>query len=472
MGKFVDLPLKTKLFKNLDEAAITASYAALEGAFINEAGGVSRFPGLKTFAEFGNASPVYLGKINNDMVAVSGDGKVRRLDKSANVQLIPGPAVLGGKRVTFARDKSALYMAAGSRIIALNGENLSVLSDNAPEATHVGILNSFVLANEVETGFFHNSNAGAPSVWSDLDIFAADTKPDNVSGLLITDFGELIIYGPESIEQYDRLIGGDVPFTRRWSVGDGISEPYTATSADNAMWGLNQNYEFCRYSGQSGTVVSSDIEKDIVSKYDLSHIDSFDNAWASPVRMRGQPFIVLQFPQATNDYGSRGLTYALDVRQSKMCQLYGWDDVQKIPAIWPGVSVLNIWGRTYIGGYGKVYELPANVYSIDGKVCRFYARTAHYAEMGLIRIDSIRMTMKRGVGDYTKSPKFGMRVNRDGTGFRSWQWLEMGKAGENEFVLYFKDQGAADTWQFEFMVTDDCSVEIRKMEAEVTPLVR
>src|SRR5262249_37525036 len=152
------------------------------------------------------------------------------------------------------------------------------------------------------------------------------TKPDNVTGLLVTDFGELMVYGPESIEQYDRLIGGDVPFTRRWSVGDGISEPDTAVYADNAMWGLNQNYEFTRYSGQTGQASSEDVQKDILAKYSAAHLDSFDNAWAAPMHIKGQQFIILQFPQATNDYGNPGVTYAIDVRQSKWFQLYGWDD--------------------------------------------------------------------------------------------------------------------------------------------------
>lgn len=472
MGKFTEIPIKTELFKNLDEAALTSSYAALEGAFINEAGGITRFPGLTTFADFGNASPVYLGKMNNDMIAVTGDGKVRRIDKKANVKALPGPPVLGRRRVTFGQGTSSLYLAAGSRIIDCDGEKLEVLSDDAPNATHVAVLNNYVLANEVETQFFHNSGAGAPRSWDGLDIFAADTKPDNVTCMIVTDFGELIVGGPDSIEQYERLTGGDAPFARRWSIGDGISEPDTLIYEDNAFWALNKAYEFSRYSGQSGQVVSSEIEKDILSKYDLSHVDSFDNAWAAGLHVKGQTFIVLQFPSATNDYGSLGITYALDVRQSKIFQLYGWDDVQKIPAVWPGVSILNMWGRTYVGGHGRVYELPANGYSIDNKVCRFYARTAHYANLGLIRVDSIRVTLKRGVGSYTASPKFGMRVNRDDNGFGQWQWLEMGKSGDKDFVLYFADQGDGDTWQFEFLVTDDCPLEIRKIEAEVTPLVR
>lgn len=472
MGKFVDLPIGSKLFKNLDESALTSTYAALENAIINEASGITRLPGMKLFADFGGASPVYLGSINNDLMATTADGKVRRLNRNGGVTDIPGSPVLGGRRVMYAPDRSFLYMAAGSQIIAYDGVTLSVLSDDAPNASHIGVINSYVIANEVETQFWHNSNAGVPTVWSGLDIFVADSKPDNITTLLVTDFGEIIVAGPTSIEQYERLIGGSAPFIRRWAVGDGISEPGTLIFADNAVWGLNQNHEFTRYSGQTGQVVSGDIEKDILGKYSMQHIDTFDDAWAAPIFIKGQTFILLQFPKAANDYGSLGITYLLDVRQNKCAQLYGWDDVNKLPAIWPGISVLRLWGRVYIGGYGKIYELTEDAYTIDGQIMRLYARTAHYNELGLIRIDSMRITLKRGTGTYTEAPHLAMRVNRDGEGFGNWQLIDLGLAGNNLFMGYFGEQGDGYTWQFEFMVTDDCPIEIRKIEAETTPLVR
>lgn len=478
MGKFTDLPISTKLFKNLDEESLTASFAAMENAFITEAGGISRFPGMRVFKDFGNGAPVYLGSINNDMISVSSDGNSHRLDKTANSSAIPGAQVLGGRRVIFTKDKSNLYMAAGSQIIAYDGEKNTVLSDDAPNASHVAAINSFLIANEVETQLWFNSGAADPRTWDGQDVFAADAKPDNVTALIITDFNEIIAAGPESIQQYDRLVGGTSPFILRWSVGDGVSEPYTTIFADNAVWALNQAHEFCRYSGQTGAVQSGDVGRDIASKFNVAHNDTFDNAWAAPIYANGENFIILQLPTATNDYGSKGITYLFDIRQNKACQLYGWDDDKKLPNLWPGVSILKLWGRTYIGGYGKIYELTDNVdkkptdYSIDNEKMRMYLRTAHYSDLGLIRIDSVKVTMKRGKGQFGSKPRIGMRVNRDDRGFGLWQWMELGESGHNNMVLYFGDQGEGDTWQFEFLITDDIQVEIRKIEAEVTPIVR
>lgn len=472
MGKFVELPIGSKLFKNLDPAALTSTFTALENALVNEAGGLTRLPGMVEFSDLGHKEPVYLSTLHNDMIACSGDGNVIRLDKNANKDTIPGPQVLGGKRVIFTADSSNLYMTAGSRIIGYDGSQLAVISKDAPLASHIGFSNNYLLANEVDTQFFFNSNAGDTSAWDGLDVFIADAKPDNVTAILITDFNEIIVAGPDSIEQYDRLIGGTAPFVRRWSVGDGISEPYTLIFADNAAWALNQFHEFSRYSGQTGQIVSGDIAKDILTKYTAESLDNFMDAWAASLRIKGQTFILLQFPKASNDYGGNGITYLLDIRQSKFCQLYGWDTKMGIPALWPGVSILSLWGKTFIGGYGKIYRITDDAYNIDGDPMRFYVKSAHYNELGLIRIDSIRVTIKRGVGTYETAPKLAMRINRDDQGFGKWQYIDLGKSGNNHFVAYFGDQGEADTWQFEFAVTDDCPIEIRKIEAETTPLVR
>lgn len=472
MGKFNELPISTKLFKNIDESALTDSYAALENAFITEAGGVTRFPGLKTFVDFGNKAPIYLGTIHQDLIAVGGDGRVRHVNKNGNFKIPPGPQVLGGRRVIFDHDKSNTYMAAGAQIIAYDGSALTVLSDSAPNATHVGCINSFVIANEVNSERFFYSDAGDPRTWEGINVFSATARPDDITAMVVTDFNEIIVAGLDSIEQFNPLLGGTVPFIRQWAIGDGLSEPYTFCFLDNAVWGLNKLHEFTRFSGQSGQVMSGDIGKDIADKFIIKHNGSFEDAWASPLIIKGQAFALLQLPKAKNNYGSLGVTYLLDIRKNKYCELYGWDNVLQLPALWPGVSVQKIWGRTYIGGYGKIYELTENAYNIAGDVSRLYARTAPYSEMGLIRIDSMRVTMKRGVGNYTKDPKLAMRVNRDGRGFGRWQFINMGKAGDNNFMGFFGDQGDGYTWQFEFMVTDDCDVEIRKIEAETTSMVR
>lgn len=472
MARWRDIPLNKKLFKNVDEAALTNSYAALQNCFVTEAGGLSRFPGLKPFCVVGGNAPIYLDKLNNDLIAVGGDGRTYRIDRTGNSTQIPGTPVLGGRRVIFARTKSSLAMAAGQQIIECDGKKNEALSKDAPLSTHVGWIDNYLLAVEANSGRFQHSKVNEMRTWDALDTFAADGRPDNINAMLITPFNEILMTGEDSIEQFERYVGGDVPFFRRWSVGDGVIEPYTLCHADNAAWGINGKYEFSRFSGQTSSSASDDIGMNLEHIYKENNLEALNRAWAVPVNVKGQKFIILQIPDAINDYGGKGVTFCYDLRQNFWCELTGWDDVNQVPAIWPGVSVFQLWGKVFVGGRGKIYELTDTIHNNDGKIQRMYGRTAHFDDLGPSRIDRVRLVCKRGVGSYTSSPKIAMRVNPDNKGFGRYQMKELGLTGQGDFIIEFGAQGMANTWQFEFMITDDCPVELRRLQVDATAVAR
>lgn len=471
-NELISIPLATKLFQNIDESALTEAFAAQENCYVTEAGGVSRFPGLKLFADLGGSSPIYLSEFNNYMMAVNHGGETVRLDQNAVPTKILGTPVLGGRRVTFSALKDRLLMAAGSQIIAFDGEKNSVLAGNAPLATHIGSIDNFVLANEYGSDRFFYSNAGDPFTWSDLDVFAATTQPDDISAMLVTPFGEILVAGSRSVEQYERLLTGTTPFYRRWALGNGISEPYTLCFDDNAAWVLNAKYEFTRMSGQIGQSTSEDIGQTLQGIYGMSHLESHEDAWAAPMNVGGQKWLIFQSPKAMNKYGNLGVTYAIDIRASKWCELFGWDAAGFEPQIWPGVSIAKVWGKTFVGGYGKIYQADSMTYNNDGLIQRMYIRTPDYSENGIIRINRLLVWAKRGVGSNTKNPTLMMRSNQDGKGFGRWQKQSLGRAGDNQFFIQFGAQGIAHTWQFEFMVTDDCEIELRDIKADITKITR
>lgn len=468
----IAIPIGTKLFQNVDEAALNQGFAAQENCYVNEQGGITRFPGLKLFADLGNASPIFIEEFNSYMVAVNQGGETVRLDQNANVTPVLGPPVLGGRRISFSALKDRLLMAAGSQIIAFDGLTNAVLAPNAPLATHIGSIDNFVLANEYGSDRFFYSNAGDEYTWNDLDVFAATTQPDDVSALLVTPFGEILVCGTKSVEQFERLLTGTTPFYRRWALGSGISEPYTLCFNDNATWALNYKYEFTRMSGQIGQSVSEDIGQPLQGAYSMSHLESHEGAWAMPLNVGGQKFIIFQSPFAINKYGTKGITYGLDIKGSKWCELFGWDPSANQPVIWPGVSVAKVWGKTFVGGYGKIYIADPGTYDNNTNVQRMYFRTPEFIEGGKIRINRLLIWAKRGVGSYTQNPVLMMRSNQDGKGFGHWQQQKFGLTGDNQMFMQFGAQGTAYSWQFEFMVTDACEIEIREIKADVTKMTR
>ena len=472
MGELVDIELNKKLFKNADEDAITSTFSALENCFVTEANGLSRFPGLLEFADFGNDAEMHMGKFNNDMIAVGTDGRTFRVDTQGEFQEIFGPPVLGGDRVSFAKSRNGLFMTGGAQIIKYDGLKNSILSKDAPLSSFVGFIDGYLLAVEKESGRFQHSELDSFASWLGVNTFAVDGAPDDINAMLITPFNEILFTGEESVEQYERYVGGTAPFFRRWSTGDGISEPWTLCYADNAAWGLNSNYEFVRLSGQTSQTVSDDIQKEIEYRYSTNNLGSMNRAWAAPINIKGQKFIVFQSPEATNNYGTKGFTGIFDIRRGQWFEINGWDDQNGVPALWPGRSVFNIWGKTFVGGEGKIYQLSNETYNNDGAVQRAYVKTAHFDTLGSMRVDSVRMTIKRGVGSYTTSPKIMFRTNPDNKGFGNLQYRELGKTGAGEMVIEFGGQGIADTWQFEIAITDSCPFELRRLQCEVTKVDR
>ena len=472
MSELIDIELNKKLFKNVDESMLTTTFSALENCFVTESNGLSRFPGLKPFCNFGGKAEFHMNRYGNDMIAVGTDGRSYRVNPEAGTEKISGPFVLGGKRTSFARTRDGLIMAAGAQAINFDGNKNSVLSKNAPLTSFVGYIDGYVLAVENNSGRFQHCKLNKTREWDAEDTFAVDGSPDNIGAMIITPFNEILFSGEESTEQYERYVGGPVPFFRRFAIAEGISEPWTLCYADNAAWGLNARHEFVRISGQTSQSVGDDIQKDIEERYGMSNIGALDKAWASPLFIKGQKFILFQAPVAVNKYGTRGVTLIYDIRRGQWSEIFGWNNELGVPDNWPGRSVFQIWGKTFIGGEGQIYEMSNDVYNNAGMVQRAYVRTAHFDTLGAMRIDAIRMTIKRGPLGQKADPVIMLRTNPDNQGFGNIQYESLGTAGQRDFVIEFGAQGIADTWQFEISVSDDVPFELRRLQASVSKVKR
>ena len=75
--EWLDLPLSQPLFDQGNEDAVVGYTTALENAFHNKLGGVTRFPGLRRFAQIGaSAHRIYLSDFNDDLMATDDKGQV------------------------------------------------------------------------------------------------------------------------------------------------------------------------------------------------------------------------------------------------------------------------------------------------------------------------------------------------------------------------------------------------------------
>lgn len=464
------LPLNKPLFANLDEDAVVGFQTAIENGYLNDLGGHSRFPGMTLRADLGGNARVYLNDFNGDLIAADSKGKVRRIDRSFNVTDITGVPVAGGRRVVFAKSDRDLLMAAGGPIVRLRDTTTELLSGDAPLATHVAWIDNFTIAVEIDSGRFFHSGAGTPDQWDPLDTFAADGDPDNINALLVTPFRELILGGENSIEQFERSDNPDVPFARRWAMGaGGVKLPYAIVFADSALWTINNRTELVKLVGQVPQVASNEIGRLLES------IDDWSDAWIGgypdrPLHTVGQKFLLLQAPNATNAYGSKGITLCFDYRAGRFSSLYGWDRDAAAPSRWPAWSHWTLWDRVFVGGEGKIFELDPATYRNGDDIQRWLVRTSHLAKGNAARLNALRLRLRRGLGTSSTASTIRVRASRDGRPFGPWINRTLGKAGERLQFIEFGSFGVASTFQFEISSNDNCPIDLMGAEVRTEPV--
>ncbi len=467
MARWENVRFDTRMVRNLDEALLATGLASVENAIYNEAGGHSRFPGLKRFVDI-PCQRAYLHDFRNDLIVVTDRGSAYRVDRDGRVQNVTKAPISGGKRSIFAKTEDEMLIAAGGPIVRLGRDQTEILSEQAPDTTHVCYIDGYVVAIESFSGRAHASKPGEYRVFDPLDIFTAEAKPDDATAAVVTPYGELLICGVDSIEQFETIPNGTLPFGRRWSSGEGLAEPYTLCSTVQGNYGVNNKTEFVRWNGQTSSSQSEDM--DLM----LERIDDWTDAWATEILIKGQKLILLQAPFATNSYQTKGITLLLDYVKKKWSLLYGWDQKNALPARWPGWSYHQLWKRHFIGVPGGVAELDEKVFDNLGVVMPMLARTGHYDGWGRSRVDDLEIRLRRGVWPSGTEPQgkdeplFGIRCNRDNMGFTNWTWRRLGRFGQRDMTIRLGGFGCADTWQFEIAFTDPAISEFVGVRALVT----
>jgi hypothetical protein len=461
---WIPLPLDKGLFANSDPDVVVGYQTAIENGFVNELGGHTRFPGLEVFAELGDNGRVYLSDFEGDLVAATSKGQVYRVGRNGSVTACTGVPVAGGRRVIAAPTNQEMLFAAGGPIVRLRGKKTENLSDAAPNSAYIGYIDGYVLAAALNSQFCFYSNPGAIDQWPALNTLAADSNADNINCLLIDPFREIQIGGAKKFEQWERLTTGSTPFFRRWAIGDGAKLAYCILFADNAIWTINSRGELVRFSGQVSANAGGEIG------LLLESIDDWTDAWMGgypiePLHVIGQKFILIQAPNATNEYGTKGVTICYDYRSKKFFTLYGFDPKQGLPTRWPGWSHWPLWGDVFVGGEGKIYRLTTDTYTNDGVLQRWLVRTAHISQGDMMQIKNFRLQLKRGLGTHGQpEPRVAVRCRRDAGPFGPWNYRDLGQPGKNIQFKQWGSFGTATTFMFEIMCSDNVPIDLVKAE--------
>lgn len=450
----------------VDESILLRNLPALENMVLAKDGQHVRFPGDVAFAEL-PGTRTYLYEYQGNLIAVTNEGRFYRVDGAGNMADVTGVPLSGPGRPTFSETEDFMIAAQGAAILKLAGATTEVLSPLAPDTTHIAFIDGFIAAPIVNSMNWNHNEAGDYADWNPLDVFSAESSPDAITAMVKTPYNELLFAGPKSVEQWERG-SGSATFAFRYATGAaGVRAPYTLVATERGNFAVNGRLEFAKFTTQGALPASTDIA------VQLQKVDDWREAWATEIRIKARTFILLQIPRATNPYGTSGLCFLFDLDTGTWTNLYGWDNALGLPMAYAAWSYAFCFDRHFIGVAGGIRELKLDSFQTMGGILRCLARTPHMGDWGPSRVEDVKLRFKRGLSPSGTTPKkIGLRCSRDGGAMGRWVWRDFGLYGNRETVIHFGSFGIADTWQFEYQVTDNIDVELIGGQAYVTELQR
>ncbi len=400
------LPIKTPIYQNIDEMALSQFSPALIDGYMDEEGNTHRRPGLSLLVDLGTGAKVdglYWWKKQGYAIAVSG-GKVFKITASdgTNTDITGAGAMVTGTRVSFTEDATYAFMANGGKIQHYNnaGTATQMVDADCPTAvTQLGWHDQYLLCNNVGTGQMHYSDLNNSISWSALSFVNAESMPDNILSIN-TAWREILLLGESSAEIF--WDDGTNPFSRLEGAYTerGCSAAYSTAFFDNTWQWLDHTRRFVRIDGRVPQVISTPFDKTIQG------LSTISDAMSDILEVDGRTFWIISFPTDEK-------TYVYDYALKLWYEWSYWDTVGAVYQRWLGncVCYAKGWNKHLVGSRidGKIYTASTSVYTDNGNTIRTLRRTAHvdYDTMARKRSNALYSRVKRGTGISTASEVTG-----------------------------------------------------------------
>jgi hypothetical protein len=373
------IEIHTGLNKSAEEVGLSSSAAALHNCFVDVVDNhivVNRRPGLKAFCDLGEAASVdglYWWETQEKMVAYC-NGKAFTIDDSSGSKTeLTGSVLTAGKRVISDDNRTNVYAADQGVISKLTTSAIAALADgDAPQtASHLAFLDTYLLANNLNTNECHRSEVGTPDTW-ESNYFSAEAKEDNIKAILAEN-QELYLLGQRTLEvwhdtgassPFERLPGGYVPS----GTIAGYTFKWCADPVNTLVW-LDNTKSLVALNGRMPQSLSGALDRYLQQDgYVLS------DAAGDYFKTVGHPFYALHLP--TQDE-----TAVYDFKSGLWQNWSYYNSVSGDFERWRGncVALAPAWGKLLVGdrANGKVYTLDQETYQDNSDTIKFLVRTGH-----------------------------------------------------------------------------------------------
>lgn len=329
----------------------------------------------------------------------------------------------------------------------------------------VTFMDTYFLYNQPGTQSMYASQINDGSSYNSLDTASAESKADDLTGLLM-DSEELVAFGKKTIEfWYDAGNATGFPFSRRPGeyMNVGCSAKLSILSIDNMVLFLDHRRYVSALTSTSGlTVVSTPSLNAELAEYSVT-----SDAQAYEFSENGQLMYVLVFP-------TEGKVWAYDILTKHWHERHEW-----ISGVWSRHCVnvctkYNDQGIYIAGDYlnGNLYVYHKDYKTNNSNVIRRYFTTPYlYNQDSLLGVNSLYLHGEFGKGLTTgqgDDPQIMMRYSADGGyGWSNELWETLGALGNyNQRVKWYR-LGTQREYMFEFVITDPIDFSISQLGLDV-----
>jgi hypothetical protein len=452
---FVKLPISSATYLNVNKESLTVEGAQLLDGYVTEKGASKRRHGSTQFVDLGTGFPVeglFYWQDKDLMFAVS-NKTLYKVEENGTATSLAGDLLTGLSKPTFVVVRNKLFVTDGGKPIYTNGtDNAAFLTDaDAPtEASHVAVLDNYLLANSVTNGTVLFSDPLDPLVQSASDFFSPDAVSDTLQAIGATQ-REILLLGSESLEFYRN--DGSTPFS------------------------ANPNRLIGKGTLAKNTKVENGVLKVVSTPYDqeIREMTTVDDAFAYDMRVDGRGFYVLSFP--TED---RTLVYDYFIDQWSEWGLWNSATGNYARYIGNSYSYAKKWNKHLIGSKddGKILQLDKDTYQDNGTDIQWRKKTGHIDHGTSQRKNSkeLLIRVRSGEGDSSDSaenPEILVRWKNDNNNhWNNFRSIKLKKIGNTEFIARLHQLGQYRSRQWDFVFTDNVDLEIVSVEEDVEILPR
>jgi hypothetical protein len=422
-------------------------------------------PGLELFAALGE-SPIRGGISVGDAAFFVHRGIFWELN-NAGVRTNRGTIGTTSGRVSMAYNGTQIAIADGSAMYCYTiathafATVTSNLFDNPVDVTYQ---DGYGVACFRDSQRYQISALGDFTVWNALDFASAESNPD---GLLrvISDHGELVLAGDQTVEFAGNTGGQDFPFSsfKSSTLQFGLAAPWSLVQYNDSLAGLFKNR-----MGQVQVMVMRGHAVAPISSQEVDHLindyEAVADATAFSYMLGGHPMYQINFPTA-------GKSWLYDASTQLWSPLeYGLNGARHRAEI--QVDLLN---RTYVTDHenGNIYRLTASAYTDNGApIARELVGRHLSRDFKPVAVSRLEVDMESGVGlvaGQGANPRAALSVSKDNG--RTWGndiVASMGAIGEYATRIVWRRLGSSRDWLFKIRITDPAKVAITGASIEAS----